>query len=178
MRSCTAWEGGALKLSQLVTHKPPQRGVRVCKRTSVAWQDQNHSGLAALPSFSCSLSSYLISFHCNALQLVLTGVAVALVDRWGRRPLLLTGVGGMVREQRPKGRPSQLLLGFCLRSSLEPHEQPIPQHMDKCVFPSWRVPLCFRCNGHKEVYSWKNQPISREIHAFIRSIRTVAWYGH
>lgn len=30
------------------------------------------------------------------LQLIMTGLAVVVIDRLGRRPLLLSGVGGMV----------------------------------------------------------------------------------
>lgn len=46
--------------------------------------------------FASSSSATGISVVLGLFKLVMTGVAIATVDSWGRRPLLLWGVGGIV----------------------------------------------------------------------------------
>lgn len=46
--------------------------------------------------FSSAGAATFISVILGIFKLVMTGVAVATVDSWGRRPLLLAGIGGIV----------------------------------------------------------------------------------
>ncbi|MET8575655.1 sugar porter family MFS transporter [Streptomyces sp. NPDC005012] len=48
-------------------------------------------------------NSILYSVFIGALNLVMTFVAARLIDRWGRRPLLLLSVGGMLATLIPLG---------------------------------------------------------------------------
>ncbi|GJP31231.1 hypothetical protein CLOM_g10191 [Closterium sp. NIES-68] len=46
--------------------------------------------------FSAASDATRVSVLLGCFKLAMTGVAVATVDRWGRRPLLLAGVSGLV----------------------------------------------------------------------------------
>ncbi|CAN8256044.1 unnamed protein product [Cochlearia groenlandica] len=76
--------GGGLVLFQQITGQP-----------SVLYYAPS---ILQTAGFSAAGDATRVSILLGLLKLIMTGVAVVVIDRLGRRPLLLSGVGGMYRE--------------------------------------------------------------------------------